>query len=384
MGIDFNSKNTLDTENSQPENVGTALVNDEQTEIVPFDITKERVSLQKQFVNSPEVDALASTIEIYNLDSIVTFGSKSAEEISKASDAVLNNMSLDKIEKSSEMLAAIGTIMSKFDIDEIENDHDGFFSKMFNNAKKQLDKVLSKYTTMGSEVDKIYVELKQYEVEIKTSNKTLNTIFESNVAYYHDLVKYILAGEQGIRELQEYIAKKQNELSKTQDNAIQFELQTLENALLTLEQRVQDLRIAENVALQSIPMIKTMEFSNANLIRKINSTFIITLPIFKQALAQAIMLKRQKVQSDAMKALDDKTNELLIRNAKNTVEQSKLTTQLASGSSIKVETLETTWRTIVDGINETKTLQEDLRRQREDDAKRLEAIKTEFFDQYSK
>lgn len=35
-----------------------------------------------------------------------------------------------------------------------------------------------------------------------------------------------------------------------------------------LEQRTHDLRIAENVAIQSIPMIKTMQFSNMNLVRK--------------------------------------------------------------------------------------------------------------------
>ena len=62
---------------------------------------------------------------------------------------------------------------------------------------------------------------------------------------------------------------------------------------MMLEQRTQDLRVAENVAMQTIPMLKTMEFSNINLIRKINSAFIITLPIFKQSLAQDIMLKRQ-------------------------------------------------------------------------------------------
>ena len=67
----------------------------------------------------------------------------------------------------------------------------------------------------------------------------------------------------------------QDELAKTGDNSIQFELQTLNQALMMLEQRVQDLRTAENVAMQSIPMLKTMEFSNYNLVRKINSAFII-------------------------------------------------------------------------------------------------------------
>ena len=139
-------------------------------------------------------------------------------------------------------------------------------------------------------------------------------------------------------------------MEATGDNSIQFELTTLNQALMMLEQRTQDLRTAENVAMQSIPMIKTMQFSNMNLVRKINSAFIITLPVFKQALTQAIMLKRQRLQAEAMSALDAKTNEMLIRNAQNTAEQAKMTARLASGSSIKIETLEQTWRTIVSGI----------------------------------
>ena len=248
--------------------------------------------------------------------------------------------------------------------------------------QKQLDKILAKYHTMGEEVDKIYVQLKQYESEIKQSNRKLEQMFEANVNYYHDLVKYILAGEQGCRELEAYIAQRQADMESTGDNSIQFELQSLQQALMMLEQRTQDLRTAESVAMQSIPMIRTMEFSNMNLVRKINSAFIITLPVFKQALAQAIMLKRQKIQAEAMSALDEKTNEMLLKNARNTVEQSKMTAQLASGSSIKIETLETTWRTIVNGFDETKQIQQNARQQRIQDQARLENIKSEFNKMY--
>ena len=152
---------------------------------------------------------------------------------------------------------------------------------------------------------------------------------------------------------------------------------------MMLEQRTQDLRTAENVAMQSIPMIKTMQFSNMNLVRKINSAFIVTLPVFKQAIAQAIMLKRQRIQAEAMSALDAKTNEMLIRNAQNTAEQSKRTARLASGSSIKIETLERTWQTIVSGIEETKQSQENARKQRIEDQKKLEAIKDDFNKRFS-
>ena len=94
------------------------------------------------------------------------------------------------------------------------------------------------------------------------------------------------------------------------------------------------------------------------------------------------MLKRQKIQAEAMSELDKKTNEMLIKNAKNTVEQSKMTAKLASGSSIKIDTLEKTWRTIVNGIDETRAIQENARKQRIDDAARLDQIKKEFMETY--
>ena len=358
----------------------TTAVPEEKNEIEvvkEYDIVADRQQMNADLVNSKEVDDLVSTIEVHNLETIVSFGAEAAEEISRASDIVLNSMNMSQLDDSSEMLNTLAKIMSKFDIEEIK-DNPGLFGKLFGNMRKQLDKILDKYHTMGDEVDKIYVQLKQYESEIKQSNRKLNQMFEANVGYYHELVKYILAGEQGCRELEAYIAQRQADMEATGDNSIQFEIQSLQQSLMMLEQRTQDLRTAENVAMQSVPMIKTMEFSNMNLVRKINSAFIVTLPVFKQALAQAIMLKRQKIQAEAMSALDQKTNEMLIKNARNTVEQSKMTAQLASGSSIKIETLETTWRTIVNGIDETKQIQENARKQRIEDQARLENIKAEF------
>ena len=370
MGLDF-SKAAVQSHSVMPE------AKNEIEVVESYDIAADRQRMNADLVGSSEVDALVSTIEIDNLETIVSFGSEAAEEISKASDIVLNSMNMSQLDDTSEMLNTLSKIMSKFDIEEIQ-ENPGLFGKIFGNMRKQLDKILSKYHTMGEEVDKIYVQLKQYEAEIKQSNRKLDQMFDANVNYYHELVKYILAGEQGCKELETYIAQRQADMEASGDMSIQFELQSLQQALMMLEQRTQDLRTAENVALQSVPMIKTMEFSNMNLVRKINSAFIVTLPVFKQALAQAIMLKRQRIQAEAMSALDEKTNEMLLKNARNTVEQSKMTARLASGSSIKIETLETTWRTIVNGIDETRQIQENARKQRIDDQARLENIKAEF------
>ena len=377
MGLDFSKTTTA----AAPAATVVPDTKDEIAVVEQYDIVADREKMNSELVNSDEVDRIVSTIEVNNLETIVTFGAEVAEEISKASDVVLNSMNMSQLDDTSEMLKTLAKIMDQFDIDEIK-ENPGLFGKLFGNMKKQLDKILAKYHTMGEEVDKIYVQPKGYESEIKQSNRKLNTMFEANVNYYHELVKYILAGEQACKEIEDYIAKRQQDMAVTGDESIQFELTSLNQALMMMEQRTQDLRTAENVAMQSIPMIKTMEFSNYNLVRKINSAFIVTLPVFKQALAQAILLKRQRIQAEAMSALDKKTNEMLIKNAQNTVEVSKATAKMASGSSIQIETLETTWRTITSGIEETKRIQEDCRKKRVEDQARLEAIKADFNRQY--
>ena len=354
----------------------------EPMEVQPYDIAADRDATVARLAHSPEVEALTATIDINDLTSIVSFGSHSAEEISKASDIILRSMNLSQIDESSQMLQALAKIMDQFDIDEIR-ENPSLFGKLFGNVRKQLDRILAKYHTMGDEVDKIYVQLRQYEAEIRQSNQRLEQMFQANVGYFHELEKYIVAGDQGCQEIRDYMAVRQAEYERTGDQSITFELQTLQQALMMLEQRTMDLRTAESVALQSIPMIKTIEFSNMNLVRKINSAFIVTLPVFKQALAQAIMLKRQRIQADAISALDERTNEMLRKNARNTVEQAKTTARMASGSSIRTDTLETTWRTIMGGIEETRKIQESARTQRVQDQERLEAIKRDFMARYS-
>ena len=379
MGLDFKKPSPVQ------DAVVTAPEEEQSTELAvvkTYDIVADRNQMNANLTGSQEVDDLVSTIEVNNMESIVNFGADVAEEISKASDVVLNGMSMAQLDDSNEMLATLAKIMDKFDIQELKDETPGFFGKLFGNLRKKLDQLLAKYHTMGEEVEKIYIQLKKYEAEIRQANRKLETMFDANVNFYHDLVRYILAGEQGCRELETYIAQRQKDLETTGDGSIQFEINNLNQCLMLLEQRTQDLRMAESVAMQSIPMIKTMAFANMNLVRKINSAFVVTLPVFKQAIAQAIMLKRQRLQAESMAALDAKTNELLIRNAKNTVEQTKMATRLASGSSIKIETLENTWRTIVNGIEETRSIQENARKKRTEDAQRLEVIKQEFNQKY--
>ena len=204
-------------------------------------------------------------------------------------------------------------------------------------------------------------------------------MFIKNTEYYEQLGQYIYAGQVVLAELiNTIIPTAQAKATETEDRLDQMAVNNLLQVQDIMEQRIYDLQLAENVAVQSMPTIKSIEYGNYNLVRKINSAFVITMPIFKQCLVQAIMLKRQSVQAKAMSALDEKTNELLLRNAENTALQSKMVAKLASGSSVSIETLEKSWETIVKGIEETKVIQEEMRQKRLDGTKRLEVLKQDF------
>lgn len=381
MALKFSKPQTTTTTNTniQPAPTNTNIVPAQAEEVQEFNIVEKRNEIETELLNSPEIEALTAEIDINDPQTIVAFGGNVANEIAKASDAVLNNVNMKQLNDTGELLNTLAKIMDKFDINEIKEDSPkGFLGRLFSNAKKQLEAIIAKYNTMGDEVEKINVQLRQYENEIIQSNKKLKDMFEANVLTYQELVKYIVAGEKGLQEIDEYLVQMNQEFEQTGDGSVQITINSLENAKIMLEQRVHDLKIAENIAMQSVPMINTMQFSNLNLIRKINSAFIITLPVFKQALAQAVLLKRQKIQAEAMQALDEKTNEMILKNAQNTVAQSKLTAQLAGNSSVKIETLEQSWRTIVNGIEETKQIQENAKKKRAEDSARLEAMKADY------
>lgn len=345
------------------------------TENSMTEITNNLEEYKERLRSLKEVQDLTSEIEVQNPNSIVQFGQKASENISKISDELLNSMKEIKAEETTEMLVNLTKIMDKFDVKEIKNiKQESFVSKIFKNAGNTIARLFQKYDTMGYEVEKVYVLLKKYESDIKESNNKLKRLYDGNMAYYQELEKYIVAGELALEEVEQYIYQipLNNTISEEEKNMM---VQKLEMCKEMLNQRIYDLRIAENVAIQAAPMLQSMQMSNFNLMRKINSSFIVTLPIFKQCLAQAVLLKRQEIQAKSLKQLDDKTNELIMRNAANTSRQSVEIAKMASSSSVAIETLEKSYETIMRGIEETKAIQQSNALARKENTTKLESIK---------
>ncbi len=353
--------------------------NNVELQLQKAEVFDNHLVYKEKLKNLPEVKALTNEIDVRNPNTILSFGQSPSEGISKVSDQLLSNIKKVKAEEASEMLVKLTKVMDQFDLNEIKGDasEKNFVSKIFGKVKSKYDDIFKKYDSMSHEIDEIYVLLKQYQQETVKANDNLQKMYLGNKEFFESLEKYVVAGELGQQEIEAYKNQIQN-APDISENDKQMQVQKLTMMQDMLSQRTYDLQIAENVALQTAPMIQMQQMANYNLARKINNSFIITLPIFKQALAQAIMLKRQEIMANSMKQLDDKTNELLIRNAQNTANQSVKIAKMASGSSIEIATLEKTFATIQKGITEAKQITEQIAENRKQDTLKLENMKDDI------
>ncbi len=352
-------------------------------ELETLDLEKKEEALQNtsdiklKLQKDPEVIRLSQSIDTKDQISLLEFGKEPANEVSAFASRVLNTVKSSSMEESSVLLKQLGKIMDKFDSKDFAEEK-GLFSKIFGKGKKMIERIMAKYQTMGGEIDKVYIEIKKYENEMKNSTATLEQLYDENFKYYLELEKYIVAAELKIEDVKKNTIPQLEKKAESMDQIASMELDTAKNALELIEQRAYDLEMAKQVAFQSSPQIRLLQRGNTKLIAKINSAFVTTIPIFKTGLINAIAVKRQKLVADSMNELDRRTNEMLIRNAQNVSSQSAEIAKLAGNPSIKIETIEETWGIIMNGLEETKAIEEENKKNRESGKQRLEELQNNY------
>ena len=310
-------------------------------------------------------------------DKILSFGEEATKGVSRFADEILSQFNLSFAEESSKLLVTLNNLMGRFDKGDFQDESSkGLFAKLLQKAKKSAGDLYDKYTSFNKEIDKIFVGVKKYEIEIKDTNVMMDKMYEENMRFYAELDKYVQMANQFLREKIDTAIESLEEKASDPGNGIaQIELGRFREVKDTLEQRIYDLELAKAVSLQTAPQIKLIQKGNYNLIRKINSAFVITMPLFKQGIIQAITIKRQKLHMDSMRALDESTNKLLLQNAQNIVDNTKASVAMNQNSSVRIETIEESYNTIINGIKEVEQLQQDNRKIREESLKKMEELK---------
>ena len=375
--MDFNSMTNQATSETTTPTAETVSVDLEKPQL-PAEM-QDTNAYQNKLMELPEVKALTNEIDIQDTNTVLNFGQNPAEESSKIADTILSGMRSVNQEEATEMMTQLTKLMGKFDVKDFEEmaEDKNFIAKFFGRVQSKFDKMFTKYEDLGKEVDQIAVILRKYMNDIQKTNTDLQRQYQAEIVHYQTLEKDIAAGKIALKDIDAFDATiDQNPSLDANTKAMQHQqLDMVRNALDT---RVYELQTAENVAIQACPMIQTMQLGNYNLMRKINSSFIISLPIFKQCMIQAIQLRRQQIQAKAMSDLDEKTNELLLKNAKNTAAQSVQITKMSSTSAIKIETLRETANIITQGIADTKAELANQAQLRETNSRELDSLATDM------
>lgn len=369
-----------------------------QTDFAPQEINIQEIDAQEvQKVNEivantetykerlkqlPEVQALTNEISVQDVNTIVSFGQKSAEEITKISDKILSIAKVPTSKDAAQMITQLAKVMDKFDIRELEKIQSepakqGFLQKLKQKIADEFEALVSKYDDMSKEVDKISQLLRTYENQTKQDNVILTEMCQANYNYFEQLERYVVAAELGLNEIANYRQQVANrtDISEDQKNA---QLQQLDMMSQMLDQRKYDLLQAEVVARMTVPMLQNMQLTNVNLLREINTAFVVGLPIFKQNLAQAIMLKRQAITANSMEQFKGAINKQLEQNATYASVQGKLVAENVTKGTFDMETLRKVYTTIKTGTENTKRIMSEQESKNKENTKDLEQLKADI------
>lgn len=369
-----------------------------QTDLTPQEINIQEIDAQEvQKVNSivadteaykerlkqlPEVQALTNEISVQDVNTIVNFGQKSAEEITKISDKILSIAKVPTSKDAAQMITQLAKVMDKFDIRELEKiqtepERQGLLQKLKQKIKDEYEALVSKYDDMSKEVDKISQLLRTYENQTKQDNVILTEMCQANYNYFEQLERYVVAAELGLNEIANYrqLVASRTDISEDQKNA---QLQQLDMMSQMLDQRKYDLLQAEVVARMTVPMLQNMQLTNVNLLREINTAFVVGLPIFKQNLAQAIMLKRQAITANSMEQFKGAINKQLEQNATYASVQGKLVAENVTKGTFDIETLRKVYSTIKTGTENTKRIMSEQESKNKENSKELEQLKSDI------
>ena len=134
-------------------------------------------------------------------------------------------------------------------------------------------------------------------------------------------------------------------------------------------------KLSREITIQSAPQIRLIQNTNQALVEKIQSSIVTAIPLWKNQVAIALTLIRQRHAVEAQKQVSKTTNDLLLKNAEmlktNTIETAKENER----GLVDIETLKKTQENLITTLEETLRIQEEgrsKRRQAEQDLATME------------
>ncbi|WP_226670870.1 toxic anion resistance protein [Metabacillus litoralis] len=318
--------------------------------------------------NRQKAIQLAEQIDPTNQQAIALYGTQAQSKLMNFSHSMLDHV---QKKDTGEIGEIIGDLMKKLEQvspDDLKTEKRGLISKMFGKVSNSIQEVLTKYQKTGVQIDRISVKLDHSKNSLLNDINILEQLYEKNKEYFHGLNIYIAAGELKLEELEKKtIPELKKKAEQTQDQMAYQEVNDLMQFADRLEKRTHDLVLSRQITMQSAPQIRLIQSANQALVEKIQSSITTAIPLWKNQVAIALTLLRQKDAVEAQKLVSKTTNDLLLKNAEMLKVNTLETARENERGLVDVDTLKKVQEHLV------STLEETLRIQAEGRAKRLQA-----------
>lgn len=204
-------------------------------------------------------------------------------------------------------------------------------------------------------IDKITNKIKAGRLNSIKDNSSLQTMFDNNVAYIHQMEELIISGQLKYEELKLKLAEMEGRPADFED----YEIADLRDFVTRLDRRLADMKIVRFIMLQSLAQIRVVQNNNTSIAEKAQSIVSTTIPVWKNQLTIAVALQRQKANVEMQKKISDTTNTILQKNAEMLKQNSIDVAKENEKTVVSLDTLKMTTQSLIETLNEVKKIHEE-------------------------
>ncbi|MBO0456474.1 toxic anion resistance protein [Enterococcus hulanensis] len=309
---------------------------------------------------------LAKKIDVNDSQAVISYGSTAQTKLSEFSQSMLNTVSSQDIGPIGDSLNQLMYRLNEANPDELRVGEGNIFQKMFGKVKQSIYEITTKYQKIGAQIDKIATKLNVEKDGLLRDNQMLETLYNKNKDYFDALNIYIAAAELKIEEMKLTTIPEATE--KAQASGDQMDVQVVNDYtqfLDRLDKRTYDLKLARQITIQQAPQIRLIQNTNQALAEKIQASINTAIPLWKNQVAIALTLLRQKDAATAQRQVSETTNDLLKKNSEmlkiSTIETAKENER----GIVDLDTLQQTQNDLVETLEETLRIQKEGRERRQ-------------------
>ena len=347
-------------------------------------VTEEKIedSLNYDLLSQEEKDAIKEfneKIDVYDNTQILQYGAAAQNKISKFSDEVLENVKTKDTGEVGDELAKLVAELKSFDNAVVDAERMNLLEKVFSSVKREVDKLIAKYSKVEKNVDSIEASLEKHKLRMLKDITLFDGMYEKNLDYFKEVSLYIIAGEKKLEELRNVVLPELEK--KAQETGEQLDVQKvndMRNIINRFEKKIYDLKTTRLISIQMAPQIRLLQSNEAELVEKIQSSLTNTIPLWKNQMVLALGINRAKVALEAQTAVTNLTNDMLKKNSETLKQGSIKIAEESERAIVDIETLRKTNQDIIETLNKVVEIHENGRIKRQESEKELVALEKEL------